>query len=66
MDQFACYRCTYGGKEFQDVVEHSINHHASEVLKVRSKELNVSTGKLGFRTHNFTIIPKDKSKDTER
>lgn len=59
MEQFACYRCTTGDASFKNIVEHSITQHEKDLLKVRSKELNITTGKLGYRTNTFFIVPRD-------
>jgi hypothetical protein len=31
--------------------------HQHELLKVRSLELNLESGKFGYRTHNFIVKP---------
>ena len=53
---FGCYYCHVLRDSFSDVVKHSSSVHEFDKLKIRSRELNVITGKIGYRTHNFNII----------
>ena len=56
---FGCYYCHVLRDSFSDVVKHSASVHEFDKLKIRSRELNVITGKIGYRTHNFNIIPNE-------
>ena len=53
---FGCYYCHVLRDSFSDVVKHFSSVHEFDKLKIRSRELNVITGKIGYRTHNFNII----------
>jgi hypothetical protein len=44
---------------FTEAIRHSTSSHDPLVLEVRNLELNSSTGKIGYRSHNFNVIPKE-------
>ena len=58
MDQFACYYCAISGDSFADIIGDSIVEHNDKILKIKSRELNISSGNLGYRTHNFLVNPR--------
>lgn len=54
-----CYYCDYEGKQIQRVIDHSCSCHPNEILKIRSLELNATSGKQGFRTKDMHVIPAE-------
>lgn len=59
-DHFLCYYCTnHGTNTFDDILTHTCDLHGSQPLKIKSLELNIVSEKIGYRTHNFGIIPSD-------
>jgi hypothetical protein len=52
-----CYYCGVGFDSFQSVSDHTCDFHGYMVLKVKSLELNITTGKFGCRSHNFGVFP---------
>ena len=59
LSPFGCFSCRTTFLNFTEAIIHSTSSHDSLVLKVRSLELNSSTGKIGYRIHNFNVIPKE-------
>jgi hypothetical protein len=59
LSPFGCFYCRTSFLNFTEAIIHSTSSHDSLVLKVRSLELNSSTGKIGYRIHNFNVIPKE-------
>ena len=59
-DHFLCYYCTDGRSTFDDIWLHTCEQHGNQTLKIKSLELNIVSGKIGYWTHNFGIIPSDK------
>lgn len=47
------YYCSVCEGPFTKIVNHVERHHDKRVLKVRSLEHHIETGKIGFRTHSF-------------
>jgi hypothetical protein len=45
--QFCCYYCGVGFDSFQNVLDHTCDFHGNMVLKVKSLELIITTGKFG-------------------
>jgi hypothetical protein len=45
--QFLCYYCGVGFDSFQNVLDHTCDFHGNMVLKVKSLELIITTGKFG-------------------
>ena len=45
MEQFSCYYCAFRGESFTNITQHIITAHGDKILKVRSRDLDVSTGK---------------------
>lgn len=43
----------------EDGIKHTTDTHEHLILKIKSLQLNSNTGKLGYRSHNFNITPKD-------
>jgi hypothetical protein len=41
------------------VIDHSCSCHPTEILKIRSLELNATSGKQGFRTKDMHVIPAE-------
>ena len=62
MDPFACYYCVRKFDKFETVIDHSIALHGDSIRIVKSRELNIKTGTMGYRTHNFTIVPNGEQK----
>jgi hypothetical protein len=44
--QFCCYYCGVGFDSFQNVLDHTCDFHGNMVLKVKSLELIITTGKF--------------------
>ena len=44
MELFRCYYCPFGSDSLVDTVDHSSSKHATEILKIMTRELNVVTG----------------------
>ena len=60
LSPFGCCYCRTTFLNFTEAIIHSTSSsHDSLVLKVRSLDLNSSTGKIGYRIHNFNVIPKE-------
>ena len=57
MEPYRCYYCDNGYENFEKAVLHGSQLHQHEPLKVRSLELNLESGKFGYRTHNFIVKP---------
>jgi len=57
MEPYRCYYCNNGYENFEKAVLHGSQLHQHELLKVRSLELNLESGKFGYRTHNFNVKP---------
>ena len=57
MEPYRCYYCDNGYENFEKAVLHGSQLHQHELLKVRSLELNLESGKFGYRTHNFIVKP---------
>jgi hypothetical protein len=51
MEQYDCYYCGLRGESFTNITQNVITAHGDKMLKVRSRDLDVSTGKLGYKTH---------------
>ena len=66
MDQYLCYYCPAGGGSFQEIIKHVEKEHSTRIVKVRSLELHVESGKMGYRTHNFQVMAKDIHKKNQR
>jgi hypothetical protein len=43
----------------KQIVEHTIQEHPTNEVKLRKCELSTSTGKCGYRTLNFKIMPSE-------
>ena len=59
LSPFGCFYCRTTFLNFTEAIIHSTSSHDSLVLNVRSLELNSSTGIIGYRIHNFNVIPKE-------
>ena len=44
---------------FSDIIQHAIQDHSKEELKLRRKIFNESTGKISLQTIDFSVIPDD-------
>jgi hypothetical protein len=55
---FCCYYCDTTCTEF-DIIKHSVINHSLDVLKIKHLELNEKNGIYGYRSHNFTIVPRE-------
>ncbi|KAJ8301232.1 hypothetical protein KUTeg_020219 [Tegillarca granosa] len=62
MDRFTCYYCAFGANDFANIINHTSVCHKNDYLKIRSLELDLECGKLGYRTHNFNVLPSSNSK----
>ena len=59
LSPFCCYYCDCKVLLLDDGINHTVANHETSVLKIKSLELNNETVKLGYRNHNFNIVPKD-------
>ena len=59
MDPYACCYCGVTKHTQKQIVEHTIQEHPTNEVKLRKCELSTSTGKCGYRTLNFKIIPSE-------
>ena len=59
LSPFGCYYCQATFLNFTEANLHATSSHDSLVLKVRSLEFNSSTSKIGYRSHNFNVKPKE-------
>ena len=57
MEPYRCYYCNNGYANFEMAILHGSQLHQHDLLKVRSLELNLESGKFGNRTHNFIVKP---------
>ena len=54
--QCLCCYCGVGLDSFQSVLDHTCDFHGYMVLKVKSLELNITTGQFGYRSHNLAFF----------
>ena len=47
-------------------MSHTCDQHGIQTLKIKSLELNIVSGKIGYRTQNFGIIPSDIRKKYQK
>ena len=59
MDPYACCYCGVTKQTQKQIVEHTIQEHPTNEVKLRKCELSTSTEKCGYRTLNFKIIPSE-------
>ena len=59
LSPFGCYYCQATFLNFTVANLHSTSSHDALILKVRSLEFNSSTSKIGYRSNNFNVIPKE-------
>ena len=60
MKKYICYYCEYEYDLHKDVVDHLVENHVSVELKYRELELNVKTGRAGYRTKLYkNAIPHE-------
>ena len=62
MEQQSPYKCHYCRQDrdsFQDIVNHSIENHKTEVVKIRKLVLHESSGKFLYQSKNYKYIPED-------
>jgi hypothetical protein len=59
MDPYACCYCGVTKQTQKQIVEHTIQEHPTNEVKLRKCGLSTSTGKCGYRTLNFKIIPSE-------
>lgn len=62
MDPYRCYYCNATKTTERDALSHSREHHPKLELKYKKYELSPSTGKYGFRTLNYKVIPSELEK----
>ena len=60
LSPFCCYYCNKKFLLLEDGIKHTTDFHENLMLKIRSLELNSASGKLGYRCHNFNVIPTDE------
>ena len=53
---YQCFYCAFNGQD-RDCFFHTLEEHPDKVLKLKKQELSSKTGKLGYRTLNFNVIP---------
>jgi hypothetical protein len=59
MDPYTCCYCGVTKQTQKQIVEHTIQEHPTNEVKLRKCGLSTSTGKCGYRTLNFKIIPSE-------
>ena len=53
MNKYICYFCECEYNLHKHVVDHLVESHASIEIKYRELELNVETGRAGYRTKSY-------------
>ena len=59
MNPYTCCYCGVTKQTQKQIVEHTIQEHPTNEVKLRKCELSTSTEKCGYRTLNFKIIPSE-------
>ncbi len=55
--EFLCYYCQEKFKCFKPCIDHTLENHPDKVLKIQRLELNLKSGKFGYRSMNFNVTP---------
>ena len=66
MDPYRCYYYNATKTTERDALSHSRERHPKLELKYKKYKLSPSTGKYGFRTLNYKVIPSELEKSDRK
>ena len=65
-DSYRCYYCDDGFMDLTQLISHNESDHHNERFSYRLLTLHSESGKLGYRTKTFNVIPQELQSSNKR
>jgi len=59
LEKFSCYYCKCKFQELKGIIEHSVDVHSNEQLKIRVLTINEVTGNNTYVRKDFSVLPSE-------